>query len=105
MYCPSPSAFAVSTTGKSIPPLFLSTVIFIQLKHGLLLTNLSLYFRVHFKEYFLNGAHLGSAEAAYKSGWMSDQDFLLFMKHLHTARSAFERERSSFVTRSSAVSV
>jgi hypothetical protein len=29
----------------------------------------------------------------------------LFMKHLHTARSAFERERSSFVTRSSAVSV
>jgi hypothetical protein len=46
-----------------------------------LLRNLSVSFRVHFKEYFLNGAPLGSAGSANKSGWMTDKDFLLFMKH------------------------
>jgi hypothetical protein len=61
--------------------LCLFTVIFFQLKYGILLRNLSVSFRVHFKEYFLNGAPLGSAGSANKSGWMSDQDFVLFMKH------------------------
>ncbi|EFX76186.1 hypothetical protein DAPPUDRAFT_249352 [Daphnia pulex] len=32
-------------------------------------------------EYFLNGAPLGSAGSSNKSGWMSDQDFVFFMKH------------------------
>jgi hypothetical protein len=54
----------VSATGKSIPPLFLSTVIFYSTKIWYLLRNLSVSFRVHFKEYFLNGAPIGSAGSA-----------------------------------------
>lgn len=37
--------------------------------------------RVHFKEHFLNGAPIGSAGTANKSGWMMDESMDLFMKH------------------------
>jgi hypothetical protein len=79
MYCPSPSALQYLPQG--IP--FHHSLSFhgniFSIQYGLLLRNLSVSFRVHFKEYFLN-ALLGSAGSANKSGWMSDQDFVLFMK-------------------------
>jgi hypothetical protein len=37
---------------------------FFQLKYGVLVRNFSVSFRDHFKEYFLNGAPLGSAGSA-----------------------------------------
>ncbi|EFX70829.1 hypothetical protein DAPPUDRAFT_60856, partial [Daphnia pulex] len=65
---------AVSATGTSIPPYFV-------------------FPRVHFKEYFLNGAPLGSVGSANKSGWMSDKDFVLFMKHfIQNVRPSKENE-------------
>ncbi|KAJ3666433.1 hypothetical protein Zmor_001875 [Zophobas morio] len=56
-------AIAVSASGNSIPPLFI-------------------FPRVHFKDHFLRGAPAGSIGAANRSGWMNNDIFLTFMKHL-----------------------
>ena len=54
---------AVSALGNSMPPLLI-------------------FPRVHFKrDIFLNGAPPGTVGAAYPSGWMTSDNFLVFLKH------------------------
>ena len=53
---------AVSAAGQAIPPFLI-------------------YPRVHFKQHFLHGAPPGTAGSAYPSGWMTADNFLLFLKH------------------------
>lgn len=53
---------AVSATGNSIPPYFV-------------------FPRVNFKAYFLNGGPVGSAGSCHLSGWMTDNNFIDFLKH------------------------
>ncbi|EFX61064.1 hypothetical protein DAPPUDRAFT_274703 [Daphnia pulex] len=85
MYCPSPSTLQYLPQESPF--------------------NHSLSFHVHFKEYFLNGAPLGSAGSSNKSGWMSDQDFVFFMKHfIQHVRLSKENEYNSPLTVGEAVS-
>ena len=53
---------AISASGQTIPPFLI-------------------FPRVHFKEYFLNGAPIGSKGNSNPSGWMSSENFLSFLKH------------------------
>ena len=52
----------VSACGQVIPPFFV-------------------FPRVHFRNFFLSGAPASSAGGAHRSGWMTAELFLLFMKH------------------------
>lgn len=60
----------VSATGVAIPPVFV-------------------FPRVRYKDYFLNGAPIGSLGLAYKSGWMTGKLFVDVLKHFqkHTQSS------------------
>ena len=53
---------AVSGSGQTIPPFLV-------------------FPRMKFKEYFLNGAPNGSKGSSYPSGWMTSDNFLLFMRY------------------------
>ncbi|KAK6166826.1 hypothetical protein SNE40_023441 [Patella caerulea] len=53
---------AVSAAGQAIPPFLV-------------------FPRVNFKSYFLNGAPPGADGSAHPSGWMTHENFLLFLKH------------------------
>jgi hypothetical protein len=83
--------------------LCLSTVIFFSTK--IWSFDLSVSFRVHFKEYFLNSAPLGSAGSANKSGWMSTQDFVLFVNTLYSTHGLRKRTKLFYYSITSAVSV
>lgn len=63
-------AVSVSADGKTIPPMFL-------------------FPRKNFRDHFLNGAPAGSIGAANSSGWMTEADFAVYMKHFvkHTRSS------------------
>jgi hypothetical protein len=66
-------AMTVSATGNKIPPFFI-------------------FPRVHFKNYFLNSAPIGSAEGANLSGWMKEEHFVECMKHfVDHAKPSVER--------------
>ncbi|XP_033119606.1 uncharacterized protein LOC117118966 [Anneissia japonica] len=63
---------AVSATGNAIPPHFI-------------------FPRVHFKDHMLTGAPAGSIGTANPSGWMKQEDFIVFMKHfIKTVRPSIE---------------
>lgn len=53
---------AVNAIGHAIPPLFI-------------------FPRVHFKEYFIRDGPPGSAGTAFPSGWMTAENFLVFLRH------------------------
>ena len=53
---------AVSASGRAIPPFLI-------------------FPRVRFQSHFLKGAPPGTRGSAYPSGWMTGENFLLFMKH------------------------
>lgn len=53
---------AVSASGNAIPPMFI-------------------FPRVHFKEYFLRDGPPGSVGTAYPSGWMTSENFMVFLRH------------------------
>ena len=53
---------AVSATGNTVPPMFV-------------------FPRVHYHAWFIRDGPVGCAGSADKSGWMTDADFILFMKH------------------------
>jgi hypothetical protein len=53
---------SVSAGGQAIPPFFV-------------------FPRVNFRDHFLRGGPIGSAGAAHKSGWMTDENFLKFLHH------------------------
>jgi hypothetical protein len=53
---------AVNAIGNAIPPMFI-------------------FPRVHFKEHFLNGSPPGSVGTAYPTGWMTAENFLVFLRH------------------------
>lgn len=52
----------INALGNSIPPFYV-------------------FPRVNFKQYMLSGAPVGSDGAAYPSGWMTAQNFVLYLKH------------------------
>ena len=52
----------INAAGNSIPPFMI-------------------FPRVHFKERMLNGAPPGTAGAAHQSGWMTAENFVLYMRH------------------------
>lgn len=75
-------AMAVSAFGNSIPPFFVfPRFVLVTLFCVMIRSNCSFAFRVNFKPHFLNGAPLGSAGTANKSGWMVDESFYRFMEH------------------------
>ena len=53
---------AISACGQALPPFFV-------------------FPRVNYKEYFLRGAPTGSSGSAYRSGWMTEDNFVLFLEH------------------------
>lgn len=53
---------AISATGSDVPPFFI-------------------FPRVNFKPHFLNGGPRGCGGSANASGWMREDDFVLFLKH------------------------
>jgi transposase len=53
---------AVSASGNSIPPMFV-------------------FPRVNFKDHFIRDGPVGCIGSAHPSGWMTDTNFLIFMKH------------------------
>ena len=64
---------AVSASGQSIPPFFV-------------------FPRKNFKQYFLNGAPTGSNGASHPSGWMTSDNFLLFLEHFqHHTRPSIDQ--------------
>ena len=64
---------AISASGQTIPPFLV-------------------FPRKNFKDYFLNGAPTGSKGAAYPSGWMTSDNFLLFLKHfVHYVRPSIDQ--------------
>lgn len=54
--------FTVNAAGNFIPPFYV-------------------FPRANFKDYMLHGAPTGSAGCAYKSGWMTADNFLLYLEH------------------------
>ena len=52
----------VNALGNAIPPFFI-------------------FPRVHFKEHMLNGAPPGSYGTAHQSGWMTEENFIVFVRH------------------------
>lgn len=66
-------AFAVSALGNSVPPFFI-------------------FPRVNFKPHFIRDGPIGCDGAAHPSGWMTEINFLKYMKHfVHHARCSKER--------------
>lgn len=53
---------AVNALGNSVPPMMI-------------------FPRVHFREHFIAGAPPGTLGAAHPSGWMTSENFLMFVKH------------------------
>ena len=53
---------AVNALGNSVPPMFI-------------------FPRVHFRDHFLKGAPIGSIGSAHPSGWMTTDNFQLFLHH------------------------
>ncbi|XP_072022943.1 uncharacterized protein [Amphiura filiformis] len=53
---------AVSATGNTVPPMMI-------------------FPRVNFRDHFINGGPPGSVGAAFPSGWMTSDNFMVFMKH------------------------
>ncbi len=76
-------ALAVSSCGTSIPPFFVfpRLVKFNSYVYFCFVMPFYCLHRVHFRSFFLNGAPLGSAGSANKSGWMTELDFDKFLEH------------------------
>lgn len=66
-------ACAISSIGNNIPPFFV-------------------FPRVHYKDHFVTNGPPGSSGSANPSGWMQENDFVLFLKHFHNhVKSSLER--------------
>ncbi|CAD6207860.1 GSCOCG00010248001-RA-CDS, partial [Cotesia congregata] len=65
---------AVNAIGNSIPPYFV-------------------FPRKNFKDHFLNGDPIGSVGSVNQSGWMQEEDFLLYLQHFINHAKPSEKNR------------
>lgn len=66
-------ACAISSIGNNIPPFFI-------------------FPHVHYKDHFVANGPPGSCGSANPSGWIKENDFVLFLKHFHNhVKSTLER--------------